>query len=316
MPKIAYGDQPPIRRGTMEMIVWADKVATDYARRGLGLTLRQLYYQGVSANVFPNKEESYKSLGNAVNRGRMAGLIDWDHLTDRNREAYGVGWNGHNTLAELADLLPGIENRVAHDLWRGQDFRPEVWVEKQALEQVAQRAAQAYRVPYLACKGYMSASEMWEAGYKRFADYAARGQQPVIIHIGDHDPSGIDMSRDIQERAELFAGTYVEVRRIALNMDQIDEFNPPPNPAKTTDSRFNDYAIKYGNESWELDALAPELLIDLIKTEIGGMLDADEWNDRKQEEEDQTDEVRRHSEIVQRVDDWDELERWLEENGN
>jgi len=106
------------------------------------------------------------------------------------------------------------------------------------------------------------------------------------------------------------------VRRIALNMDQIDEFNPPPNPAKTTDSRFNDYAIKYGNESWELDALAPELLIDLIKTEIGGMLDADEWNDRKQEEEDQTDEVRRHSEIVQRVDDWDELERWLEENGN
>lgn len=313
MPKIAYGEQPPIRKTYRELIAWADIVATDYARRGLGLTLRQLYYQGVSQNVFPNKEASYTQLGNAITRGRMAGLIDWDHLTDRNREAYGVGWHRATYLAELADLIPGIEDRVSHDLWKGQEFRPEVWVEKQALEQVAQRAADSYRVPYMACKGYMSASEMWEAGYKRFSSYARLGQTPVILHIGDHDPSGIDMTRDIQERASLFAGTHVEVRRLALNMDQIEEFNPPPNPAKVTDSRFETYAARYGNESWELDALSPELLIDVIKDEIKETIDVEEFNLRLEEEREQTAEVRRHSEIVQRVEDWDELERWIDE---
>jgi hypothetical protein len=308
VPKIPYGPQGEIRRGTLELIVWADQIATDYAARGLGLTLRQLYYQGVSQNVFPNRESSYNRLGSAVTRGRMAGLIDWNHLTDRNREAMGVGWDLMTDLPEMSDLVRGLENQVAHDLWQGQVFRPEVWVEKQALEQVAQRAAQRFRVPYLACKGYMSASEMWEAGYRRFRRYDRAGQTPVIIHIGDHDPSGIDMTRDIRERAEMFAGCYVEVRRIALNMDQIEEFNPPPNPAKTTDSRFTEYAVRFGNESWELDSLRPELLIDLIRAEIETLIDRAEWDARKAEEDEATEKVRAVA------DRWDEVAAWLDEN--
>lgn len=83
-------------------------------------------------------------------------------------------------------------------------------------------------------------------------------ERRVILHLGDHDPSGIDMTRDISDRLELF-GADVEVKRIALNWDQIDEFTPPPNPAKLSDSRAGAYIAEYGDESWELDALEPTL---------------------------------------------------------
>lgn len=306
MPKIAYIEKD-VRESTLQLIYWADRVATDYKRRGLDLTLRQLYYQGVSANVFPNSERSYKRLGNAVADGRLLGLIDWSHLTDRGRNAHGTS-AFESDFPTMQYVMNLAKLYFTHDLWEGQDFRPEVWVEKQALEQVAQRAANSYRVPYIACKGYMSASEMWEAGYHRLAEYARAGQTPVIIHLGDHDPSGIDMSRDIEERLTMFSETNVILHRIALNMDQIDEFNPPPNPAKTTDSRYADYRKRYGDESWELDALKPEMLIDLIENHIAGLLDFDLYEEKLAEEEA---EQARAAQVGER---WTEIEAWLEAN--
>ena len=86
----------------------------------------------------------------------------------------------------------------------------------------------------------------------------------VINQIGDHDPSGIDMSRDIQERLNNLFGAEVELKRIALNMKQIEAYNPPPNPAKLTDTRCQKYISLYGRQSWELDALEPSVLNQLI----------------------------------------------------
>jgi hypothetical protein len=306
MSRIQYIDKN-VRPDTIALIEWADGVASDYSRRGLDLTLRQLYYQGVSANVFPNSERSYKRLGSAVNDGRLLGMIDWSHLSDRGRTAHGVGGFG-STFPTMQAVMDEAKWYFTHDLWAGQEYRVEVWVEKQALEQVASRAADSYRVPYIACKGYMSQSEMWEAGYNRLRRYVREGQQPVIIHLGDHDPSGIDMSRDIEDRLRMFAEADVELRRIALNMDQIDEFRPPPNPAKTTDSRFADYRKKYGEESWELDALRPEMLIDLIRSEIGALIDRDLFDALLDEEHEQ----QAKAEAV--GERWAEIEQYLAEH--
>ena len=118
---------------------------------------------------------------------------------------------------------------------------------------------------------------MWAAGARRIGSYIRNGQIPIIIHLGDHDPSGIDMTRDIFERLDLFAGNPIDVERIALNFDQIGQYKPPPNPAKITDSRFNGYAGKYGEESWELDALSPKVLVSLIQDEIFSLLDEEKW---------------------------------------
>jgi hypothetical protein len=97
----------------------------------------------------------------------------------------------------------------------------------------------------------------------------------VIIHLGDHDPSGVDMTRDIADRLSMFAESDIEVNRIALNMDQIEEFNPPPNPAKITDSRSGPYIELYGTSSWELDAIEPATLSQLIADTVENYIDED-----------------------------------------
>jgi hypothetical protein len=102
-----------------------------------------------------------------------------------------------------------------------------------------------------------------------------------VLHLADHDPNGIDMTRDNKERLSMFAGTEIEVRRIALNMDQVRRYNPPPNPAKVTDTRFLAYAEKLGDQSWELDALSPTVIDGLIRSELDFMIDLSKWKKRE-----------------------------------
>jgi hypothetical protein len=111
-----------------------------------------------------------------------------------------------------------------------------------------------------------------------------KGQRPVILHLGDHDPSGLDMTRDLSERLALFCGQEIEVRRLALNLDQVQQYNPPPNPAKTEDSRYPGYASQFGDESWELDALDPTVLAALVSDAIAELRDPEMWAEAIEEE--------------------------------
>lgn len=137
-------------------------------------------------------------------------------------------------------------------------------------------------MPCFSCRGYPSSTEIWNAAQR----IIAKKKFSVILHLGDHDPSGIDMTRDIEERLSLF-GANVEIKRIALNMEQVEEYNPPPNPAKVTDSRAKNYIKRYGDSSWELDALEPRMLDNLIKSHIEEHLDVDKFKMamNKQEQE-------------------------------
>jgi hypothetical protein len=122
------------------------------------------------------------------------------------------------------------------------------------------------------------------------------GQTPVILHLGDHDPSGIDMSRDIEERVGLFmdgTGDSLQFERIALNMDQVTQYEPPPNPAKATDARYQKYVDLHGDECWELDALEPSILDALIEEKILGYRDQTAWDDALAEQGNGREQLRR-----------------------
>lgn len=306
MPRIQYVDEKRFKPETLAIIEKANGIASSYRAQGYNLSLRQLYYQFISEDFFPNTEKSYNRLGRIINDARLAGLFDWNYIEDRGREAHGVGWVGHVPRTQ-EEIIRASRYGFTIDLWQAQPRRVEVWVEKQALEEVVQRAANRTRSGYFACKGYVSQSEMWEAGM-RLQKVFNYGQEPLILHLGDHDPSGIDMTRDIRERLSLFAGREVDVRRIALTMDQIDEYAPPPNPAKMTDSRFEDYSAKYGDESWELDALKPEMLVDLIHSQIMDELDVNLFNEMVEEEREG------QQKIADIADRWDDILEFLEEN--
>jgi len=240
--KITY-ENKSFRKETLEIIDKANEIIEDYLQQGFSLTLRQIYYQFVARDLVPNTERSYKRLGSIINDARMAGLIDWDAIEDRTRNLVGLSsWTSPQQMVRQAS------EQFKTDWWEGQEYRPEVWIEKEALVGVIEAVCDEYDVPYFACRGYVSQSEMWRAG-QRNGRYSGDGQIPVIIHLGDHDPSGIDMTRDNASRLGLFGETDIEVRRIALNMVQIEQYKPPPNPAKMTDSRFDSYMNKLDRKS-------------------------------------------------------------------
>ena len=275
------------RASTRAIIDQANAICADYRAQGYDLTLRQVYYQFVARGLLGNSDRNYKRLGSIINDARLAGEMDWSYIQDRGRNVRG-SFGGY---VDPGQYIDSVADGYVEALWRSQDYRPEVWVEKEALADIVGQAANAYRVPYFACKGYVSQSEMYSAA-KRFQTRRRQGHIPVVIHLGDHDPSGIDMTRDIQDRlAEMSLG-YVEVRRIALNMDQIEQYDPPPNPAKLTDSRGTAYVEEYGDSSWELDALEPSVLTSLIQDEIQTMLDFDAWDAAQEAERANEDRIR------------------------
>lgn len=259
MPKIQY-KEIRFQQKSLDLIELVNQVVDEYSAQGYELTLRQVYYQLVARGYIPNNERSYKNVGSLINDGRLAGLIDWNSVTDRTRNLRKAGhWDNP------ADVIASARYSYNLDKWKGQPNYVEVWVEKDALVDIVGQACSPLDTPYFSCRGYTSQSEMWSAA-QRFIRQEQR-EKRIIIHLGDHDPSGIDMTRDIQERLELF-GADVYVKRVALTMNQIQTYNPPPNPAKITDSRASKYIDQFGDESWELDALEPKVITDLIKKQV------------------------------------------------
>jgi hypothetical protein len=274
MPKIAY-IKHHFNITTRNRVQQAREILAEYARQGYRITLRQLYYQFVSRGFLANTHKNYKKLGQTISDARLAGLIDWNAIEDRTRNLMG---NAH--WDSPADIMISASHSFRIDKWANQFARVEVWVEKEALVGVFERICSELDVPYFACKGYTSQSEMWH-GAMRMARYAKGGQQVHILHFGDHDPSGIDMTRDVLERIKLFLGSEAKrfhLKRIALNMRQVKKYGPPPNPTKETDSRHKEYTARFGSNCWELDALEPSVLVALATRHIKALRDDARWN--------------------------------------
>ena len=264
MPKRQY-KEINFRPDSLRLIKTINGVIDEYTAQGYDLTLRQVYYQLVARDYIPNNERSYKNTGELINNARLAGLIDWHAIQDRTRN---LRKNSH--WSSPADIMESVLYSYEIDKRYDQPNYIEVWVEKDALIGIVSQISSKLDVPCFSCRGYVSASEMWAAS-QRFIQQEDR-ERRIILHLGDHDPSGKDMTRDISERLELF-GADVEVQRIALNWDQIEEYGPPPNPAKISDSRAKSYIREYGSESWELDALEPSVLTELIADEVDALTD-------------------------------------------
>jgi pentatricopeptide repeat protein len=267
------------RKDSLALIDTMNIIVASYMKQGFVLTVRQLYYQLVSQNVIPNTERSYKNTTSIVNDARLAGLMDWDAIEDRTRSFVRRSrWDSGR------DIIDACAHSFHMDMWANQGTRVYVIIEKEALAGVMEGVCKKWDVPLLAARGYPSGTVLREFAETDLIPATDNGQEIVIFHLGDHDPSGIDMSRDLEERLTLFAGSSPEhFVRLALNMSQIQALNPPPNPAKTTDSRFEEYRRQYGDDSWELDALTPSYLTNLIDTNVTSFIDSVAWQEREQE---------------------------------
>lgn len=317
MTKQAY-KSVNLRSDSLELVRRCNEIIEEYLAQNLRLTLRQLYYQLVTKNIIRNEEKQYKRLSSIVSDGRLGGLMDWNAIEDRVRQP-----RMPPEYDNLQDLVDSALYSYRLPRWEGQPNYVELWVEKDALAGVLQPIARRFHVTMMVNRGYSSQSAMYESG-NRFIRYCIKPicedeelkdcpgsvsrkqvedndwrfvepeddenppvaivRQPILLYLGDHDPSGEDMVRDVRERLQMFGVHEIEVYKIALTMDQVQQYNPPPNPAKITDPRAADYIKKYGHESWEVDALPPQVLSKLITENIKEHLDEGMMDEIKEKE--------------------------------
>jgi len=257
-------------------------IIVSYQRQGYRLTLRQLYYQLVSRDVIPNNVKEYGKLSTLLKEGRMAGIVDWDAIEDRLRKP-----DRPPCWDSPTEILEACVNQYRCDRMQGQSTYIEVWVEKDALSGVLKRVTEKYGINIIVNRGYSSATAMHDA-HRRFRDEIEKigANQIKVIYVGDFDPSGQDMIRDIADRIAEFAGNYdFTIDPIALTWEQIEAHTPPPNPAKITDPRAKAYIEKYGDSSWEVDALPPEVLDRILNSVIHAELDQDQYKSMLAKEE-------------------------------
>lgn len=276
--KQAFREGLHLNKKNQEQLKIINEIIEEYADQGYTLTLRQLYYQLVSRDIIPNLQKEYAKLSGLLVKGRMAGFVDWSAIEDRLRVPY-IPYS----VDDIDDAIYDTIRQYRLDRQDGQDVYIELWVEKDALSGVLKRITSKYHINLMVNRGYSSCTAMHDA-YQRLKDKEEEGKETHILYLGDFDPSGLDMIRDVKERLEEF-GVCPTVKHIGLTMDQIKEFNPPENPAKITDPRAKWYLQEHGNKSWEVDALDPETLHRLVKENVEELIDMDLFNEMLIKEE-------------------------------
>jgi hypothetical protein len=293
------------RMTSKKIIPVINDVLSQYDER---LTVRQIYYRLISDpyTLFENTSSNYNGFDKKLTIAREKGLVDWTRIEDRTRQS--IGGEGHIINESIEDFIKGqLESLkdcwLYYDLqmWTSQQNFIEIWVEKDALSSVVARACQDYRILTFPSRGYSSFTEM-----KRTVDRLEENEDKeiYILHLADHDPSGLDMTRDLESRSSGYGGNSIKIKRIALNIDQVTKFKLKPNPVKTADTRSPDYMSQFGQECWELDALPPDELRKIITGEIKKYIDKEAWEARRQEIEDTQEEIKdRIDEIMENLDE-------------
>ena len=289
-------------KANIERLETINGIVEEYRRQSFILTLRQLYYQLVSRDVIPNDQKEYAKLSILLTKGRMAGIVDWAAIEDRGR------------TPKLPFAITGVTHalEVISDQYRinrqdGQENYIEVWVEKDALSNVFARVTEPYHIRLMVNKGYSSSSAMYEAANRFKKAWRKDSQSGILLYFGDHDASGKDMVRDVEDRLREMGVQHLEVINPALTMEQVNEYDPPENPAKQTDPRAKWYIDKYGESSWELDALPPQALMQIIRDNVVKHMDLDVFKEVRIKEANQKKVITKYaSEYIEDEDDFDE----------
>lgn len=279
-----------------DILEHARQMVDEYQRQGLTLTLRQLYYQFVARGLLPNGQQVYKRIGDTLTEARYVGQFPIEGVLDRGRSVHRGSFTEHLVDVDQAygEATAAVRRLpdwyVRSDRWFGQETFVSVWVEKEALAGIFEQTCDRLGVSWFAGKGYPSVSALWDfIQAARAAENEGGCKRVKVLYFGDHDPDGWEIPRSSLRGLRQLMETYdcqipIEFERVALLMDQIQQYNPPPFPAKETSARYNGYVKEHGtDDAWELDALEPVVLRKLIEDNVNTLFDRSIYDENQRE---------------------------------
>ena len=254
-------------RGETQETKYRKQLIHDWAEQNRPVTVRQIFYRLSTLDAVPKTENGYKAVGRLCTKMRREGEVPFEWFADNTR------WQRKpRTYNSLQDALSNTAQTYRRALWQNQTGLVEIWCEKEALAGVIYEVTAEWDVPLMVVRGYPSLSFLYNAALE-LQNATVSGKHSHIFYLGDYDPSGLDIYRQIVDDLHGFAPeAQMTMERVAVRQEQIDQWDLPSRPTKKTDSR----AKGFTGESVELDAITPDALRQIVSECIESVVDADE----------------------------------------
>lgn len=256
------------------------------------MTIRQLFYRLVSIQVLQNNLPNYKRVSRVMTDVRKVFEIPFDWIVDRTKvEIEPLVWDDPGEFSEL------VGNLYKKNRWQDQSCHVEIWSEKDAINGSVEPVYSRYGVTFRAYRGFNSTTKKYEIA--RF--FNSLGKPVVILYLGDHDPSGWAIQRDLKNALNEYHVHDFTISRLAIMPEDIHIFNLPPLRVKEKDSRAPKFKARYGEEAVELDALPPTELRARLEDAILELIDVELWNRAESVEQVELESIR---EIADKIKEW------------
>lgn len=250
------------RPKTRVLVTQAQDVLDEYQSH-LPLTLRQIFYRLVGAHGYSKTENAYERLCETLGKARRARMIPFSAIRDDG--FHGARWQGWHSLEGAKRSLIATAEGYRIDRQRGQPVQLAVWCEAAGMAPQLERICGPYSIPVYSSGGFDSVTVKHD-----MARAFARIGRVLVLHIGDHDPSGVHIFGSLDEDVRAFIDEFegdAEFVRLAVTPDHIDRYALPTAPPKETDRR------NFTGETVQAEALPPDVLASILQDAIGGYLD-------------------------------------------
>jgi hypothetical protein len=258
-----YGTSPvKRRRRTRSEIAELDEALVEIVETIAPATVRQVFYQAVNHGLVPKNEmKGYRVVQRRLVALRESGAIPYGYIVDGTRYVH-----GHRRYSDLEQFTTYAAGLYRKDYWDTAEENVEVWLEKDALKGVLiPTVVDECGLNIHVTRGFASVTYLQEA-----AEDIERDDRPTFVYVlTDFDPSGVSIAEKVEEELTRRAPySDITVRRIAVDREQIDAWNLPTRPTKSTATRANGFRRRHGTDSVELDAIPPNTLRQLVKDAI------------------------------------------------
>lgn len=257
-------DRSRVLKATLEVL-------QEYAGQ---LGVRQIWYRLISPpyQLLPQTQPSYKGFDRWMVQWREDGVVPANRIADRSTAPSGGEYGAFESpQAWLEHLLVMTDTEFySRRRWADQTVVPIIYVEKDTLTSTIRAGLEGLGVVVFPTRGIASFTKLWKLAH-------GQGRDLHVLYLTDHDATGVFMDRDFRSRLSRYGGAEVPVTRVALTIGQVGAYGLPPNPAHPRDSRSPAYIRRFGNRAWELDALPPSALQQIVRDAVEQFIDRPAW---------------------------------------
>lgn len=258
------------RKATQDRIDQITELVERYRDEGLlPITIRQLFYRLIAEYLLPKTEQSYQQLCEIVNRARRARVISMSAIRDDGfRMDRGSHYEGQS---DFFDAVSRSAESYRIDRQDGQPNRLMLWCEAGGMVPQLRKICDPYSIPVASSGGFDSTTAKHD-----IAQQLSTAISTTVLHIGDHDPSGVHIFNSLREDITAFANYYdgdIQFTRLAVLPEHIAKYDLPTAPPKKSDRRSFE-----GDKTVQAEALDPAVMSQLVRESIESRLDIDAYH--------------------------------------